>query len=153
MQITFSTDEKLKLKDVYEACDLSEKTFKTANDPTQVRATYTISRWIYKNIPDACNIIKSNGKFAGYTFILPCSRTNMDAFIKRKIGEQELCDKILQHALPKKVETLYACAAGIKPAYRRRGLATQGWTKSIHKLALDKGMKPVLFWWSYTPEG
>ena len=52
---------------------------------------------------------------------------------------------------PFKIDALYLCSAVVKPEFRRKGLALEGFTKIINKSSGDK--RRVLFYWDYTPKG
>ncbi len=152
--ITFSSDKGgVTLKDLVQTSKLSEMYFKTNLDPSQFQVTKANTLYVFRYLKKFINIIKCNKKIIGFTFMLPCNKKLMNAFVNKKISENQLFDGIKKSVNPKKFEALYFCASFIKPKFRRKGLATEARMKSIKKLLKGKKIKPILFCWPYSAEG
>lgn len=94
-KITYSSDDgKITRKDIVETSRITEEYFGTDRDPDQIPTTAKNRDWIYGNVRDYLNIIRSNGKIIGYAFALPCNNRLMEDFIKDKISEAELFERI-----------------------------------------------------------
>ena len=153
-KITFSSDSgKISRKDLDETSKITEEYFGMKKDPNQIPATSENKDWVYKNIPDYLNIIKNNGKIIGYSLLLPCNRTLMDNFVKKKINEAGLFEGIKMVKLDGIPETIYLCASIVKEDFRKRGLATSAFIKVINKITHNGKEKPILFYWKYSREG
>jgi len=153
-KIVFSSDSGIfKLTDLDECRKISEDYFGTQNDSSQLPATQEVRDWIYKNVKDYTNIIKSNGKLIGYTFLLPCNKKLMLDFISKKINEAELFEGIKKIKIKDIPETIYLCASIIKEEFRGRGLSATAAIKTINKVTNNLREKPILFFWGYSENG
>ncbi|MBI2449638.1 GNAT family N-acetyltransferase [Candidatus Pacearchaeota archaeon] len=151
--ITFSTDTGLKEKDIEITGKLAEKYFKTQNDPNQIKVKEAHSKWILNNIPECLNIIKDDNTVIGFTLILPCNKVIMNQFLNKKINESELFEQIKKSINYDNFDTIYLCSVFIAPKYRKHGLASQAFVKSINKIIQNRKVKPILFYWAYSNEG
>ena len=154
MNFTFSSDSTgVKMKDLKDSSRMSEEFFKMKTDPNQIPATPENVTWVRKNIPNCVNVIRKNGKLAGFTFLIPTTKKTMDAFIKKKITEKQLFEKTKKEFKKMtNVEAIYLCAAIIAPKHQKKGLATTGYLKSIATLK-NKHVKPTIYFEAWTLEG
>ena len=147
---TFSSDAGLTLEDVRASSALSERAFKTARDAFQMRVAEEKTRWVFRHRPETVNIIKHRGTVIGFSFLVLTTRKIMKAFLSRKITEEGIFT-LSKNVTARTFSAIYLCAAVVRPAFRGKGLAQQGFIKSIRKLMRNK--KPVLFYWGYSPAG
>ena len=152
--ITYSTDKGiLTLEDNIQSGKLAEKYFKMEHDPDQIPASIENVRWINKHIPECVNVMKNYQEIIGFTFIIPATRKLMNEFISGKISENSMFEEVKKSVNYRNFETIYLCSAFVKPEYRRKGLALEGFVKSIEILMEKRNIRPILFYWEYTPEG
>lgn len=154
MKITFSSDDgKISRKDVDKINKTSEEYFGTEKDPHQISNTPKTRDWIYKNALDYLNLIRNNGKIVGHTFMLPCKQTLMDDFIKKRIDEATLFEKIKKIKLDAVPEAIYICESVVRKDFRGKGLITSSFVKTINKITHNGKEKPILFYWEFSKEG
>lgn len=152
--ITFSVDEgKLSMKDHIEAAKMMDDYFKTDDDSEQAQINVDNINWVHENIIDCGNVIKSNNKIIGCTFIVPCNKGIMNKFLSNKINENQLFEEVKKNVNYDNFDTIYLCSSFIKPEFRGKGLAIQGRIKSIKKIIRKRKIKPILFYDAWTPEG
>jgi len=154
-KITFSSDKiGPTYKDFIETAKLAESYFKTKQNKTQIETSRKNSLWAYKKIPNSLNIIRNDRKIIGFVWIIPCSKSLMNKFLRKKISEAKLFKKLQEQKIDEdNFESLYLCSSFIIPEYRRKGLATKAAIKTIRKLTQKRKIKPILFSWPYSKEG
>jgi hypothetical protein len=154
MEITFSSDGgKTNKKDWQEVGKIAEAYFKTHEDPEQAQITEERAAWIRKEFPECLNLMKSENKVIGVTFVLPCTNELMNQFLSKEINEEDLFVQIQNKMNYDNLETIYLCSAIVIPEFRRKGLALQGTIKSIEKILEKRNIRPTLFYWAYSKEG
>jgi hypothetical protein len=148
-RITFSNDSgKASEKDITKTVNLAEGYFHTAKDKTQLRTNKANFTWVYGHYPHCLNVIKSDGKVIGFTLVLPCNKKIMTDFLRNKINERRLLERVKKEITPGNFETLYLCACYVDERFRRKGLAKRGFIGSVKRLG-----KKDLFYWAYSAEG
>src|SRR3989344_6209380 len=143
-KITYSSDEGFTFEELLEAAKIAEKYFELEDNPEMMQASDENIKYIYDNLHDFLNIIKVNNKVVGSTFIFPCSEKQMSKFISKKISEAQLFEDIMNKPITN-FSALYLAGATITPEYRRKGLAFQGFKKTIEKVKTRKITK-LLYW-------
>ncbi len=153
-KITYSVDlGNLKRKNMDITSEMAQDYFGMQTDPNQIPAMNENRDWIFNNIPDYLNIIKSGDEIIGYALLLPCSISMMNKFIQRRINESKLFEEIKRMKIPKNPEAIYLCAAFIKKEYQNKGLATNACLNMIDKITQKGKNKPILFYLKFSEEG
>ncbi len=153
-EITFSTDRgNLTLEENFETARMVEEFFGMSQDPAQIPATDENIRWMNKNIPDCINVIKSENKLIGETFIIPCNQEIMNDFLTDKINENALFQRVKKEVTYDNFDSIYLCSATIYPEFRKQGLAVEACVKSIKKICAARNLKPILFFDGWSNEG
>ena len=153
--ITYSTDTgKQSIKDYEFTRKIAIKEFGTSTDKNQWHPTEEDSVFVMNNLPECMNIIRDDDNFIGFTLIIPSTRELMDNFINKEINENDLWLAAKNRKVTlDNFSAIYLCSAIIDKNYRRRGLSSNGFVKSIRKLIGKKNVKPILFYWAYSNEG
>jgi len=122
MSIRLITGPRLTLADVEETVPFSERYFGQESDPAQLQTTPETTRWVWKNISSCLTIIRDGPKLVGFTFMFPCTQSDMNAFLTRRISENDLFQCTRRKWGRAKMNHLYYCSSLISPKYRRLGL-------------------------------
>ncbi len=153
-KISFSSDHfSINREDLDEAGKMAEEYFELNQNPDQIPATEENGDWIFHNIPEYINIIRKDGKIIGYAFLLPCNNELMEKFLKKKINEAKLFEKIKKLKFKGIPETIYLCASFLRKEFRGLGLATTAFIKMINKITQNGKNKITLFCWIYSSDG
>src|SRR3989344_9318563 len=131
MNITFSSDNKrINEEDVAEASSLCETYFKTQLDTSQIPTSTENNKWIYHHLKDYINLVREGDEIIGYSFMIPCTLSLMNDFLKKNINEAELFERIKQ-LNPSFPTAIYLCDSFVKEKYRKKGLATTAFIKAL----------------------
>lgn len=153
-KITFSVElGKLTKQDIDESSIFAEDFFQMEEKPDEMQASEENKNFILNNIPECDNVIRADGKVIGFTYIVPCNKDIMERFLSKEITENDLMEEVKDKINYDNFETIYLCATFLKEEYRGKGLATKGMIMSIEKIIEKRKIKPLLFYWSQTPEG
>ncbi|HVY01836.1 MAG TPA: hypothetical protein VHA12_03675 [Candidatus Nanoarchaeia archaeon] len=156
MTYTFSSDlEDCSRKDFDITSKMSEDFFGMTTDSEQFQASEENKDFLFKHLKNFVNIIRFNKEVIGYSFIIPSNKKLMSLFLKGKITESELFDRVKSEKINENnFDCLYLCSAIIKEEHRGKGLSIEGFKKLIVNLIKIRGnVKPDLFFWEYSKEG
>jgi ribosomal protein S18 acetylase RimI-like enzyme len=140
--------------------DLDKKTFDEINelvvetfgidvDPEQLPPTPEVWQKLLEMNKNSIVVKRTDdGELIGSVCVVPTNEELMQKFIDAEITEKQLFEMT---PLQKNYETIYVCAAIIKPEYRKQGWATKMLTESI--VGVENGKEAQLFCWTVSPEG
>ena len=155
MKYSFSSDTRnISRADLDITSEMSIEFFGMPNDPEQFQATKENRDYIYSHLRKFLNIIRFGNEIIGYSFMIPCSNNIADLFIKKRISENDLFNRVKEERIDDtNFEAIYLCSSIIRPEHRRKGLALEGFVKLIKPLMEKRNFKSRFFFWGYTPAG
>lgn len=148
-----SPRKKAQRKDFDATGRLAEEFFGTNKDKNQITVNKKNEDWIFENIPECVSVIKYGKKIIGFSFIIICNKTIMSCFLKDKISESEMFEKIKKEVNYKNFDCVYLCSSFILSEFRRRGIVSTARTSQIKYLQRKSKKKIVLFAWPFSREG
>ena len=151
-EIFFSNDSNIKMADIKSALALADSDFNTSENRDFIACSEDVSVWILNNIPECWCIIKDSDKVIGQTFLLPTSSELMEKFLQGSLSESELFEEAIKDP---EVSYQSICFSGsnVLADYRRQGLATRGFLKSLQFILSEKNPTPELYYWPTSNEG
>jgi N-acetylglutamate synthase-like GNAT family acetyltransferase len=144
--------EEITKKQVKQVAIISEKSFCTKKDKTQMRSDYRLFLKIAKKFPDFFSILTLNNKIIGDNILLPSTKELMKSFLENKLNEKQLTDILIKSKI-KKPECLFLAEIIIDKEYRRRGYASFLLDKALKHLKHIEGHKLPIFYWAWSKEG